>query len=329
MYISLQLHITGKCNLSCKHCYMEPCAVEMPYTEFKVVINQYCELLKNLKCIYKKPIEAQIRITGGEPLLHSNIDKIFKYLKKTHIPFVLMTNGSLITNTLIKKLKRAGLSACQVSLDGIQKTHDSIRGSGNFIQVLNALDLLASNKIPSRVSFTANAENYTEFSQIADICRQHKVTTLWSDRYVPIAKRDIKAMTSEQTHTYINLLQQEKQNPQNAVSGLQIKNERALQFLASNKLPYSCKAGENIIVVNECGEILPCRRLPIVCGNIQETTLSNVYFNHPLFLELQSHKIPNDCQKCTHAAFCRGGARCISYAVHGRYDMPDPGCFII
>lgn len=328
MYIALQLHITGRCNLACRHCYMEKCNNELPYGTVKTVIRQYRELLKNTGKIYGKKVEGQIRITGGEPLLHRDFKKILRLLKRIHIPFVLMTNGTLANDVILQKLKRAGLSGCQVSLDGIKSTHDDIRGDGNFDAVISALKRMSAKGIPSRVSFTANSENYTEFPQIASICRECGVKSLWSDRYIPSSERDLRTLNKEQTHQYIEILERERLNPENAEAGLSIENGRALQFLASDRFPYTCKAGDNLIVVDERGDILPCRRLPIVCGNIANTTLSKVYFQHPTFLELQEHPIPSECKQCKHSSLCRGGARCLSYALSKKFDRCDPGCFL-
>ena len=123
-------------------------------------------------------------------------------------------------------------------------------------------------------------------------------------------------------------MQQEFVNMENARAGLRIENYRALQFLASHMLPYYCKAGEQLIVVDEQGNIMPCRRMPIICGNVNETTLSEVYLKNPTFLDLRKHDVEGKCKSCRHVKFCKGGSRCMAYAVHGNYASTDPGCYV-
>ena len=325
MYISLQLHITGKCNLACKHCYIQEHVTEMPFSQVKRVLRQFDGLIRALKKRYQQPVLPQLRITGGEPFLHKDIHRILHYVKRKKYDLGIMSNGTVLdekTIHLLSGMKR--LQPFQVSLDGNEQIHDRLRGKGNFQKVTEALARLHSHGIKTRVSFTAHQDNYQAFPEVAEVCERYHVTSLWSDRYIPFADGLIKPIDSKSMEAYnAILLQTQKQ-----YHHLQIENYRSLQFIGTENTPYYCKAGEALITVDEHGNIMPCRRLPIICGNIQKSSLSDVYFYHDTFIQLREHKLDAQCMNCQYKHLCKGGARCMSYAVYGEYDRCDPGCFL-
>lgn len=327
----LQLHITGKCNLRCKHCYIDEHSCEMTYETVEKVLHQFEELAGAISKYNKEEILPEVHLTGGEPFVHSEIHEILDYFiaKKSTFRLGIMSNGTLLGEDILEKLQALSLDAFQVSIDGVEETHDRIRGKGNFAEVLNGLDKLHSHGIPTRVSFTANRENFKEFPEVVAVCREHHVSSVWSDRFIPIGEHVLlEPLTKIEMKAYVDMLQKEFVNVQNAIAGLRVENYRALQFLGSQMLPYYCKAGERLIVVDEHGDIMPCRRMPIVCGNVSETTLLEVYSKHPTFLDLRKHRLDDKCKKCVHGRFCRGGSRCMAYATSGNYSNADPCCFL-
>ena len=132
------LEITSKCNLRCLHCYNESGILknEISFELFKRLIDEFDE----------KP---DITFSGGEPLLHPDIWKMLEYAQdKINNDSVLITNATLITDEIAKKLTASGIGV-QVSLNGINaEQHDAICGKGNYEKTLRGLDRLleAGNK---------------------------------------------------------------------------------------------------------------------------------------------------------------------------------------
>ncbi len=304
----------------------------MSFKKFLLVLKQYDELIKSLQKTSKEIIVPNLHITGGEPFLHSEIDKIIHYLywKGYKYQLAFMTNGTVLSPQLIRKLKQLRIKPLQVSIDGNRQTHDLIRSHGNFDKVINALDLLFCCDLESRVSFTANKHNFRQFPEVAQICREHHVSSLWSDRFIPCSQNNaVMPLDSDDMKEYINILRTEANNPLNIKDKLNIQNFRALQFLGSDDNPYFCRAGMNLMAVDEYGNIFPCRRMPIICGNIQQNTIADVFFYSEVFNDLRQRKCSDKCLTCKYLKTCSGGSRCMSYAVLGDYNMPDPCCFIL
>lgn len=327
-HMTLQLHITGKCNLRCKHCYIAEHGGELSCREVSILLRQFSRLLSSMCRESGEPVCGHVHITGGEPFLHPQIRQILwlLLLHRRRFRYAIMSNGTILKHLPLVRL--LNLKALQVSIDGDEKNHDDIRGKGNLAAVCRGLDKLSRYGIRTRVSFTAHLDNYRCLPQVAEICRKHHVFSLWSDRYVPIPGSTLRPMDAAHMEEYVSILRSLAHDPQYRSAGLLVQNHRALQFLGGDEAPYSCTAGEGLIVVDENGDIYPCRRLPIVCGNFRETDLNTVYHDNAVFQDLRRHEPKGKCHACTHKEKCRGGLRCMTYARHGEYNLPDPCCYI-
>ena len=98
-----------RCNLSCTYCneyddFSKPVALE--------TMVHRIELLGNLKT-------GVITLSGGEPLLHPELDAIITSIRKNATLAGLITNGYLLTADRIKKLNAAGLDYLQISIDNV------------------------------------------------------------------------------------------------------------------------------------------------------------------------------------------------------------------
>lgn len=327
----LQLHITGNCNLRCKHCYISEHSNNMSLSDIKIVIKQFKSLIEHLEQRNGYNIQAHIHFTGGEPLLHPEINQILRFFisEKKHFHFGIMSNGTVLKLKTLLLLKKLHLKAFQVSIDGDEVYHNAIRGKENLQKVTQGLDKLHFLRIPTRVSFTANKDNYKLFPKVAEICRKHNVSSLWSDRYIPFSNETtLMPLTENDMSEYVSIIQKEKKNPKNIKSKLNVQNYRALQFSCFDDYIYYCKAGNTLITVDEYGNIMPCRRMPIVCGNIKETDLIHIYDNNETFKRLRSYRLTGKCLDCKYAQKCRGGERCFTYVLNKDFETPDPCCWL-
>lgn len=330
----LQFHITGRCNLRCKHCYRtEGDVQQLSFDDVINVFEQFKELRKLYNSKHGIKRKGHINITGGEPFFRKDIKEILEYLDKNNsfFSYGVLSNGSFIDDEMIALLKKTHVSFVQLSIDGDREMHDSLRAEGDYDRVLKKAAYLEKNGIKTYISFTANKTNYKYLPLIAKECRKRKITKLWSDRLVPIGNgKEIEELTitSNELGDYIKYLKKAQGNILTKLfyPKTQVVMNRALQFQGTKGEIYSCSAGDSLITVDEFGNIMPCRRMPIICGNVLDTTLANVYFNNEIFSELRKRYSPKECALCIYSYFCRGGAKCQSYARLGSYLRADPSC---
>lgn len=322
----LQWHLSENCNLKCLHCYQENhIPVQLSYKNLVIIYNQFKELLKKLN------MKGHINITGGEPLCNPYLFKILDLIKKDEkmISFSILSNGVLINDEIAKKIKSYNPYYVQVSLEGGKKTNDYIRGIGTYEKIGKGIDNLKKYDIFTSISFTATSINYKEFPKVVKYALKHKVNNVWSDRYIPLGDNEDKslALNLEQTQEYLNIMNREREKlNRKRKNTTSISMYRALQFQKTNDFAYGCTSGDTLLTVMENGDLVPCRRMPIVVGNLLKDNMYELYKNSKILKELRLNKIPDDCSECEHSEMCHGGLKCLTYALYRELNYKDVGC---
>lgn len=132
--------ITWNCNLRCKMC-----PLWAPEAEGKSLahINKEPVLtLEEAKKIITDLAESGIsviHITGGEPVLYKHLVEAVKFIKQNKMHVSVFSNGTLIDEKYALNLINTGIDKIGISLDGLQKVHDEIRGKGNFAKAVDGI----------------------------------------------------------------------------------------------------------------------------------------------------------------------------------------------
>ncbi len=131
---------TWRCNLSCLHCGSDckssSMLPDMPAEDFLRAIDS---LLPHVD-----PHRLNIVITGGEPLVRSDLEKVGLELYRRELPWGIVTNGMLLSDSRFRSLRQAGLHNLTISLDGLEETHNWMRGNAlSFGRALGAIRMAA------------------------------------------------------------------------------------------------------------------------------------------------------------------------------------------
>ncbi|MCR5121126.1 MAG: radical SAM protein [Ruminococcus sp.] len=317
----LQWHILHRCNLKCTHCYQDERGAESNFDQLKELFDQYMEFCREYG------FRGHINITGGEPLLSDNLFPLLSLLEENGITFGLLTNGTLIDRTAAERLSRySRLSFVQVSIDGTRETHDSVRGKGSFDKAIEGLRNIGNVGIQTMAAFTCHKRNYHELMDVIGLVRKNKIDRFWADRLIPIGGSCEDILSNEQFRETLKVLTREHERKW-LFSRSEIHLNRSLQFLEGGDCYYHCAAGTTLLTLLADGTLLPCRRLPIPLGNCFENDMLRIYKSSPLIEELSKETIPDDCLNCPKAHLCRGGAKCLTYAVTGGLNAKDINCY--
>jgi radical SAM protein with 4Fe4S-binding SPASM domain len=155
----LELQITDRCNLRCRHCYIgeRPESHELTVARIRGVLREF-EQMQGLRVL----------ITGGEPLLHSSFDAVNALLPEFSLRKVLFTNGLLLSE---KRLDGLNVHEIQISIDGMEKAHDLLRGQGTFFKAMAAVRLCLDKGIDVSVSTMVHAMNLGDFDEMDSLFR--------------------------------------------------------------------------------------------------------------------------------------------------------------
>lgn len=151
--------ITRKCNLNCQHCITD-CGLSQKDELTTDEALQAVEVMANLGC-------KSLMITGGEPLVHTNLISILEKCQKLDIDVQFLTNGIVLNQNLVKQLVGI-VEAVSVSLDGSRsEINDLVRGSGSFQKATSAIQLL-TEYMPVYVYSTVSKANIGDIENIIE-----------------------------------------------------------------------------------------------------------------------------------------------------------------
>ncbi len=328
----LQWHLTERCNLRCAHCYQESYqGRELAPADWEAVLAQFVDLLHSAPT----RIPGHITVTGGEPFILTDFFALLERFAahRRDFSFAVLTNGTLIDAAAARQLKALGVGFVQVSVEGTESTHERIRGAGSYRRAVTAIEQLVKAGVRTMISFTAHRDNYREFPAVAELGYRLKAARVWADRLIPQGQGAALSellMSPDETHEFIRIMAEARKAAQRRwFNHTEIAMHRALQFLEGGGLPYRCTAGESLLTLQANGDLLPCRRMPIVVGNVLQMPLAELYQSSPLLRALRDReRISVGCEACAFARLCRGGLRCLAYAVTGDPFHADPGCWL-
>ena len=149
----LRISVTDKCNYRCIYCMPKDIFGSKYQFLRKSELLSYEEIIKVAKTL--KPFGLKkIRLTGGEPLLRKNIERLINGLKKDALieKVMITTNGSLLTKNKLIALKENGLDSITISLDSLSQRVGNIMNpinNSNFVSeaINDVIDIFGSVKI--------------------------------------------------------------------------------------------------------------------------------------------------------------------------------------
>lgn len=157
--MEVDLHVTNRCNLKCKHCVYTSGEWEMP--------DMTLDTVKNLIPSFKKLGVKEVHITGGEPLVNREFFDIAKCLHENGFGTRVQTNGILITPEIAKKLKESGIEYVLISIDGLEKAHNSFRNNDkSFAYAVNAVKICLEAGLYTRVNTVINRSNVQDLPEL-------------------------------------------------------------------------------------------------------------------------------------------------------------------
>jgi radical SAM protein with 4Fe4S-binding SPASM domain len=311
----------------------------MPLGEVKAVITEIAEMLKAWSEAYGIEFSPSFNITGGEPFLHRDIFEILEELRKRHFDVHLLSNGTLINEEKAKLLSWLGMKGVQVSIEGPEEIHDSIRGKGSFSASLKGVGHLLDAGIRVSLNVTLSDINADHFRDVIALSSSLGVQRLGFSRLVPsgrgaglLSRMLEKQRVKELYRTIFSF----KDNGTEIVTGDPVASQMSSieNMSDAGSVPVGgCAAGISGFTILPDGTMTPCRRLPIPIGNVRKDALREVWATSMVLEALRDKRgYTGKCGKCRRWANCRG-CRAIAYAYarsRGEHDFlaEDPQCFI-
>ncbi len=334
----VQLHITEKCNLKCRHCYQTGKHIEeMTLAEIKNVVSETTQMLHDWSDLYNMSFTQSFNITGGEPFLRSEIYEILSFIKDHNAEAYILTNGVLVDKKKADLLKQLKVNGIQVSIEGPQKIHDSIRGKGSFSSSIKGIQHLLDAEIKVTMNTTLSKVNAKYIMEIIEFANTLKVQRFSFSRLVPYG-RGLDLIDKMLSREYISKIYKKlfslKPGSLEIVTGDPIASQMSEdEPSGGHAATGGCAAGISGITILSDGTITPCRRMPVPIGNIRNDSIREIFTTSSILESLRDKaSYEGKCSKCNRWSTCRG-CRAIAYAYSNAYGngnilSEDPQCFI-
>jgi len=163
----LYFYLTDTCNLSCRHCWIEP-----SYSNGAKAISVMDRELFTTILDQAEPLGMKaVKLTGGEPLLHPLIDQFLDIIRQKQLRLTIETNGTLCTASLTKKIATCENAFVAVSLDGAESaTHDWIRAKeGCFAASITGIKNLVAAGLKPQIIMTLMERNKDQIQELVHL----------------------------------------------------------------------------------------------------------------------------------------------------------------
>lgn len=270
--------VTSRCNARCAMC-----GLWQKETEPEVEPSFYYNLPKSL---------TNINVTGGEPFLRKDLLQILSVISDRcrKVRPVISTNG-LLTDRILRSIplfiKINQRTSLRVSIDGIGKTHDDIRGvKGGFDKAMATLKGLLDLGVKDLgIGFTMMKSNEKEMMDVYELTRKMKIQfTATIAHSSPIFFGD----QEDQSPDFKKAAAAFKHLKANQLSSIHPKDwfrayftEGLIDLLEGRKRKVKCPALSSFFFMNPQGVVFPCHILDEPLGNLCDMSYQQVIENVP------------------------------------------------
>ncbi len=299
---------TLRCNLFCLHCgsdcQKDNFVKDMPVKDFLKAVDEMLPFVN--------PNKITVGLTGGEPLMRNDIEKCGIELYNRGFPWGFVTNGILLTEKRLNALLNAGLRVVTISLDGLEKNHQWLRGVENsFEKTINAIKLVEKvDNLIYDVVTCVNQRNLNELNEIKNLLISLNVKKWRLFTIFPVgrAKNHPELLLSDKEFVeFFEFIKETRKEGKIAA------NYGCEGFLGKYEYEvrdtfFHCRAGISVASVLADGSISACPSLrsKFIQGNIYRDNFWEIWTNKYEIMRDRSWTKYGKCEKCESYKFCEG-----------------------
>lgn len=336
-YFGLQWHLTDECDQRCKHCYIwqKHGSKETPnLRQCKIIISKFLSFCKEMEVL------PHLAITGGDPLLYPHIWQVLEIVKRKEINFSILGNPFHLNSEVAAKLKNFGCKNYQMSLDGLEVTHDYFRKPGSFKATLDAIPVINQAGLGSTIMSTVSLLNYKDFPALARLCVERKVKSFAFSRYCPTKGDTENNIPPKLYRQFLSDMWKVYEELVDCGTNFSLKDHLWTAFLYEEGLYKLCEDNDtedNNMVVDGCncaikhmtllpnGTVYACRRFESLIGNINNQTFKEIFLSPKMDEYRQIEKLLV-CKDCVLLNYCRG-CPAVAVGTSGSFFDKDPQCW--
>ena len=342
-------NLIRRCNLTCKHCYS--ISADKDFVG-ELSTDEVFGVMDDLKA-FKVPA---LILSGGEPLLRSDIFDIAARSKALGFYTALSSNGTLIDEPMFRRVASADFDYVGISLDGIGATHDKFRRMvGAYDKSLAAIRLCHAAGLKVGVRYTMTQDNAHDLPALLQLCEAEGIDRFYFS-HLNYAGRGNKNRKTDAQHQLTRWamdllfdtcwnhqqrgLKKEFTTGNNDADGVYLLHwvrqrfpERAAHIEAKLAQWGGNSSGVNVANIDNLGNVHPDTMWwHYTLGNVRQRPFSDIWqdTSDPLMagLKAQPRQVGGRCGQCAHFAICGGNTRVRAQQLTGDPWSEDPGCYL-
>jgi|WetSurMetagenome_2_1015567.scaffolds.fasta_scaffold183297_2 radical SAM protein with 4Fe4S-binding SPASM domain len=324
---SLIFEVTQRCNHACLHCY-NVWHADPAYPRGELDTSSTLDLLA--KALHET-FCSHVTLTGGEPLLRSDLPQILEFLQKRHVQCTLISNGRLLALPKVKDLVRLGVGLFELPLLGdCRQIHDELSGSdGAWDAVLAAMADIRLARGQFVAAFVATRKNVERLPEVIKLAFAFGARAVMLNRFNPGGRGRLHID---------ELLPSTAQVRQALASAEAAALEYNLPISCSipiqpclvdiTRFPHLgfgyCAAGTDraYYTLDPLGNVRPCNHTNTILGNLFDTSFSQLVASKKL--ESFKSALPPHCLACPRSPECQGGCKASAQVCYGSLSVEEP-----
>jgi radical SAM protein len=330
--------VSRACALACQHCRASAIDWRAPR---ELTLEEGCQLIDDVAAM-GTPL---IVFTGGDPLQRDDLEDLIRHACSRRLTVgTIPAATSRLTRERILSLKEAGVHQIALSLDAENAAkHDAFRGiPGTFDKAIEAAGWIREAGVNLQVNTVFGSWNAQDFDAIAELieklgvvfwevfflvptgrgsalsgCSPEQFEVLFEKLYQLSKRASFVIKVTEGQHLRRFIAQKE------AAGVSDIPRVRAKMMMSGKPV----NSGHGFCFVDHVGNVCPSGFLPVVCGNVRNQSVTEIYRENPVFQELRRFDLlKGKCGICEYRDLCSGGSRARAYALTGDYLSSEESC---
>jgi len=342
---NMDISLTGKCNLHCDYCFY---ANEM-HGRPDMSKEEWFKFFNELGSLGVK----SLTLSGGEIFVRKDLWEIIDNIIENRMRYSILSNGTLITEEIIEKLKegkrRLRLDSIQVSIDGsCPEVHDKSRGVGSFEKAARGLRLLKEAEFPVTSRVTINRYNVDDLENVTKFLLEDiGLRSFGTNDAIPMGagcdnQAGITLTPDQQLKAILKMHELDLKYEGRIVASAgplakwemygEMEHAKATGEKSKKwQMGYltACGCHYNKLAIHHDGIISPCNMLAgIEMGRINRDPIKKIWKNHNILKELKDRRqipmreVPG-CEDCEWAEYCNGSCPGLPHTQTGELNRAN------
>jgi len=326
---SLIFEVTQNCNHACLHCYnvWQPVG-RSPYPGGELNTSRTIALLAKA---LDETICHHVTLTGGEPLMRSDLPELLEFLQKRRVQMTVISNGRLLDEPTASSLVQSGVGLFELPLLSHQrKVHDGLSGApGAWDAVLSAFTNVHLYHGQVVAAFVATRRNIEHLHETIRLAFALGVRGIMLNRFNPGGRG------REHLNELLPTVPQVR-------AALEAAENAAVEFnfpiscsipiqpclIDLSQFPHLgfgfCAAGSEraYYTLDPLGNLRPCNHTKTILGNLFEESFAELI--DPKRMAGFTCAIPVFCEDCARRLECQGGCKASAQVCYGSLTTEEP-----